>query len=142
MTGCAREPLDVAVPEVDGQTAAVCRALSRALPAELDGRERTAIKPKSAQTAAWGKPPLVLRCGVGKPPRLAPDSEIIEVNGVEWFLSETSGDEIRAYTFTTVGRVAYVELSVPSTVERSEATAPLVDLADAVQREVPVAPAR
>jgi hypothetical protein len=76
----------------------------------------------------------VLRCGVDKPRGLTPTAEIIEVNGVEWFLSESR----RGYTFTTVGRVAYVELTVPSAVERSEATAPLVDLAAAVSRSVPV----
>jgi hypothetical protein len=76
----------------------------------------------------------VLRCGVDLPAGLSPTSEVIEVEGVEWFLVEESA----GYTFTTVGRRANVELTVPARVPRSEATAPLVDLAPAVKASDPV----
>lgn len=79
----------------------------------------------------------MLRCGVEKPPGLTPSAEIIGVNGVEWFLAESG----RGFTFTTVGRVAHVELTVPPEVDRSEATAPLIDLAAAIKGQVPLSPA-
>ena len=85
-------------------------------------------------TAAWGDPALVLRCGVPRPADLQPTSDIVEVEGVEWFLVESAA----GYTFTTTGRSAYVELTVPAEVDRSEATAPLVDLAPAIIAEDPV----
>ena len=95
-----------------------------------------ATTPASPLTAAWGDPAAVLRCGVPRPAGLSPTSDVIEVEGVAWFLVESA----KGYTFTTVGRTANVELTVPAQVDRSEATAPLVDLAAAVTRvasEVP-----
>jgi hypothetical protein len=87
-------------------------------------------------TAAWGDPALVLRCGVPTPGDLGPTSEILEIDGVEWFVVESRA----GYTFTTVGRSANVELTVPAEVDRSEATAPLVDLAPAITRVVSEVP--
>jgi Protein of unknown function (DUF3515) len=76
----------------------------------------------------------VLRCGVARPADLGPTSDVIEVDGVEWFLDESDA----GYTFTTVGRRAYVALTVPPSVDRSAATAPLVDLAPVVSRHDPL----
>jgi Protein of unknown function (DUF3515). len=84
-------------------------------------------------TAAWGDPAVVLRCGVAKPRTLRATSELIEINSVRWFLHETH----EAYVFTTFGRVAFVEVSVPKSVPRERATAPLVDLARPVITSVP-----
>lgn len=135
LSACGSRPVPVQVPQVKPSAAGVCRSLARVLPDEVDGRARAATEPVSARTAAWGDPPVVLRCGVDKPVELTPDAEILEVNGVEWVLRESPHD----FTFTTVGRTAYVELRVPGAVHRSEATAPLVDLADPVRRAVPLA---
>jgi hypothetical protein len=98
------------------------------LPDSVDGQARRDTEPASVRTAAWGDPPVVLRCGVPRPPGLTATSEVIEVNGVEWFLA---GSE-RGYVFTTVGRRPYVELRVPADTPREQATAPLVDVAEAV----------
>ncbi|MDQ1621159.1 MAG: hypothetical protein QOE19_3728 [Actinomycetota bacterium] len=111
----------------------VCTVLHGALPQRLDGRPSVTVSPRSPYTAAWGGPPLVLRCGVAKPAGLRATSEVIDIDGVEWFLVQTDD----AYVFTTVGRVAYVEARVPSSVPREEATAPLVDLARPVIQSVP-----
>ena len=78
----------------------------------------------------------MLRCGVPPPSGLSATSEILEIDGVEWFLVESPA----GYTFTTVGRRANVELTVPAEVDRSEATAPLVDLAPAISRVVSEVP--
>ena len=52
-----------------------------------------------------------------------------------WFLHEAKD----AYVFTTYGRVAFVEVRIPKSVPREQATAPLVDLARPVLDSVPVA---
>ena len=75
----------------------------------------------------------MLRCGVPRPAGLEPTSDLLEVEDVTWFLVESK----TGYTFTTTGRTANVELTVPAEVDRSEATAPLVDLAPAVIAENP-----
>ena len=131
LAGCTGSPaVRVAVP--DGP-AAGCARLHDALPDGLDGRDARDTEPASDRTAAWGDPSLVLRCGVPRPAGLAADSELVEVDGVAWYLTPGSPP----YVFTTVGRGTYVELTVPSSVPRAEATAPLVDLAPAVLEAFP-----
>lgn len=132
LTACA-SPTEVAVPVPPGPVAPACARLSDTLPDDLDGRDRRDTRPASALTAAWGDPPVRLRCGVSRPPGLTPTSEVIEVQGVEWFLTERPS----AFVFTTAGRTAYVEVRVPAGTPRTEATAPLVDLAAAVGATVP-----
>ena len=116
--------------------AAGCGRLHEALPRSLDGRDRAGTRPPSTRTAAWGDPPVVLRCGVGRPAGLTATSQVVEVNGVEWFLTEPAPP----YVFTTVGRGTYLQVRVPRSVPRSEATAPLVDLANAVRSALPRRP--
>jgi len=134
-SGGSSGPLTVNPPSPAGQVATVCGALHDALPRRLDGRPTTPVSPKSALTAAWGDPAVVLRCGVGKPAELLPTSETIDVNDVRWFFHDTKD----AYIFTTYGRAAFVEVRVPKSVPREQATAPLVDLARPVLDSVPVA---
>jgi hypothetical protein len=105
-----------------------CARLHHALPDAADGRDRRDTEPASVRTAAWGDPPVVLRCGVPRPPGLTATSEVVEVNGVGWFLTERP----RGFVFTTVGRTTYVEVRVPAGTPREQATGPLVDLAEAV----------
>jgi Protein of unknown function (DUF3515) len=123
----------VATPSPAGLANVACGHLHGALPRRLDGRPTSTVTPRSTLTAAWGDPAVVLRCGVGKPLSLRLTSELIEINGVRWFLHETHD----AYVFTTYGRVAFVEVSVPKSVPREQATAPLVDLARPVTTSVP-----
>jgi hypothetical protein len=128
----------VRVPPPAGDPSArpACERVAAALPHRvLDGEHRD-TEPADPRTAAWGDPPVVLRCGVERPPGLTATSEVLEVEGVEWFLTESEA----ALTFTTVGRRAYVEVTVPTSVERSAATGALVDLAPAVAGENPVVP--
>lgn len=101
-----------------------CGALTRALPGTLDGRDRRDVTPASPATAAWGQPPVRLRCGVSRPAGLTPTAELIVINGIEWQLRETT----RAYVFTTAHRAPRVQVSVPGSTPREQATGPLVDL--------------
>jgi hypothetical protein len=83
-------------------------------------------------SAAWGKPAIVLRCGVAAPPTLTDHSECLEINGVGWFGEDATGGTI----FTTIGRATFVEVSVPSTYPLGSGA--LVDLGDAVAAHDPV----
>jgi hypothetical protein len=121
-------PPPVAVPEPDGR-AAGCARLHRELPGELAGRDRRDTTPASDRTAAWGEPAVVLRCGVARPAGLTPTAEVVEVDGVAWFLAEPA----RAYVFTTAGRRTHVQLRVPRSTPRDQATAPLVGLSPAIR---------
>ncbi|KWX09858.1 hypothetical protein TR74_07120, partial [Carbonactinospora thermoautotrophica] len=85
----------------------------------------------SPLVAAWGDPPIVLRCGVPVPAAYQPTSQVVTINGVDWFPEQLT----RGYVFTTVGRVANVEVSVPDAY--APEVNPLVDLAGAVADKVP-----
>lgn len=87
--------------------------------------------PESGLTAAWGGPAIVLRCGVPVPARLVPTSQLVIVNGVDWF-SEQHPD---GWTFTATGRQAYVEVVVPA--EYAPEVNPLVDLTAPVKAADP-----
>ncbi|MGH8894809.1 MAG: DUF3515 domain-containing protein [Actinomycetes bacterium] len=110
-----------------------CTDLHSLLPTDVDGRERRETSPISEQTAAWGSPAVALRCGVVRPAGLTSTSEVVEVDGVGWFLTERP----REYVFTTVGRMPYVEVWVPGSTPRDRAAAPLVDLALAISETIP-----
>jgi hypothetical protein len=112
-----------------------CARLIAALPDSLDGHERRETRPRPDATAAWGDPPIVLRCGVGVPAAYRPTSQLFTVNGVDWFSEELSA----GYLFTTIGRRPGVELSVPDDY-RPEIN-PLADLSVVLARELPAATA-
>ena len=114
--------------------ASACAALGPALPASLDGQDRRDTRPDSSLTAAWGAPPIVLRCGVPRPAAYEPTAAVVEVEGVAWLPERTA----EGYVFTTTGRVAYVELRVPAAYA-PEVNA-LVDLAPVVRERVPERP--
>ena len=123
-------PVHVPVPTGAGTG---CARLHDALPSDVDGRDERDVTPASTRTAAWGSPAVVLRCGVARPGGLTATSEVVEVDGVSWFLDERP----TAYVFTTVGRGTYVQVRVPSSVPRTDATSPLVGLAPAVTASWP-----
>ena len=137
LVGCSEPPaVEVTPADVTIDARAFCQHLDVLLPSKVDDQRTIPTTPGSRYTAAWGDPAVVMRCGVSRPAGLTRTSEVIEVNGVDWFLVETDD----AYVFTTVNRAANVEVSVPRSVPRTEATAPLVDLAPGVRAAIPNAP--
>ncbi|MGW0993029.1 DUF3515 domain-containing protein [Streptomyces sp. NPDC002520] len=146
VAGCssADDGPTVAVPSPDAKTARVCRDLHRLLPGKLDGRNRTDPAPRSAYTAGWGSPAIILRCGVVRPPKMV-DPEVAEggdrdavaggVNGVDW-LMERQGDG--TWRFTTANRIAYVQVSLPGGLSGTDAGGPvLTALAPSVKKAIP-----
>lgn len=108
LAGCGEAGTAVPAPSPSGAAGLACRALISGLPAQVNGQQSRAVLPPSAFTAAWGKDPITLACGVPLPAAFQPDSELISINGVDWFVQEGA-----VTTFTTVNRVANVQISVP-----------------------------
>ena len=114
-------------------SAPVCAEVLRALPDELSGAERRSTN--SQATAAWGDPPITLRCGV-TPPGPTTD-RCISVTGaddasVDWVMAELGSTEEDTWQFTTYGRVPAIEVTVPVDYAGDDATTTLVDLGAAV----------
>lgn len=131
-------------PPAPGAAAArACAALRPDLPTSVDHAKLRATAPGSVLTMAWGEPAVVLRCGVPAPAGLAPTSQLQTVNGIDWFNpgSQSPAAEQReldsgARVFTTIGRVANIELTVP--LGHEPAVGPLVDVAAAIAARVPL----
>ncbi|WP_370146714.1 DUF3515 family protein [Streptacidiphilus sp. EB129] len=123
LSGCSGDgsgSVRVAAPAPTGSAAAQCAALQQALPRTLQGRARREVTPATGTTAAWGDPAITLRCGVGLPGVMDPNSSgydplgqnsaALDVNGLCWVSEQTSGG---GYRFTTVKQQAFVEVDVP-----------------------------
>jgi hypothetical protein len=73
----------------------------------------------------------VLRCGVPTPAALAPTSQLLTVDGVDWLPEQLT----HGYLFTTVGRSVNVEVSVPDAY--SPEAGALADLAPSIAATIP-----
>jgi hypothetical protein len=123
-------PLPVDPPPAlpaSGQKA--CRELVSALPVTLGDRPARPVDSSSPYVAAWGEPPVVLRCGVPRPAALRPDSEVLDISGVTFFAAPRGATT----AYTTVDRSVYVEVVAPS----GEASGPAARLATAISRALP-----
>lgn len=123
-------PLDVETPPVTAAADRVCPGLMGGLPLLLGEAQARPVRSATPYAAAWGEPPIVLRCAVPRPAALAADSSLLVVNGVSW-LSEPGED---ATLWTSVDRAVYVEVSVPS----SESGQLIAVVAEVVADRVPV----
>ncbi|MEU3019685.1 MULTISPECIES: DUF3515 domain-containing protein [unclassified Nocardiopsis] len=107
--GCGGQTVQMQPPETDGVTTEACAALVADLPDTLLDARRATVQPESQVMAAWGDPPIGLRCGVPRPSSLEMDSVLEEVNGVAWLPQPEDAPTM----YTAVEREAYVELTVP-----------------------------
>jgi hypothetical protein len=131
LSGCGVGPVAIDdVPPREART--VCERLLTDLPDEVAGLERRDVEPQEAFGAAWGDPPLVLRCGVGRPVDYDPVNGCTTVDGVDWYIPveqlEANGE--LDLTMTTIGRAVAVEVTMPG-VHWPPAT-PLADLSGVV----------
>ncbi|WP_439951604.1 DUF3515 domain-containing protein [Actinomadura macra] len=107
-TACGDTAVQVPAPKPDAATARLCQGLR--LPEKVHGQSGRSTSPDSMLTAAWGSPAIALRCGVPRPAALRPESQLVTINGIDWF-----GEPLdRPVTFTAVARQAYVEVTVPA----------------------------
>lgn len=108
-------------------TSGACAALVAALPSELAGAKTREVSPRGSGTAAWGKPPITLRCGVLKPSGAAVGTGMVVVDGVAWLPEELT----HGYRFTVETAAGYVQVDVPAAY--SPAAGVLVDLGPAMR---------
>ncbi|GLZ41716.1 DUF3515 domain-containing protein [Actinokineospora sp. NBRC 105648] len=119
-----------------------CAALLAALPASLVSGEKrldrlAVADPAPPGAAAWGDQlgdPVVLRCGLGKPPELTQTSGLREVSRVRWLPVEGDGSA----SWFVVDRPVYVALTLPSGV----GTGPLQTVSEVVGRALAERPVR
>lgn len=119
VTGCSRA-VSVQAPPVSADCEQVLAAAPIRVLEELQ-RETT---PAEAAAVAWGDPPIVLVCGVQV--EVAPDAQVIEVNGVEWVAQVVEEGSV----FTSFRTAPTIQVRVPAAY-RPEAEV-LTDLADIV----------
>jgi len=128
-------PLALVSVSAPQAAAPACATLTGALPAELPSNGKTLVRrelanPAPPSTVAWGaEDPLVLRCGLDRPPELTPTAQLRVVNGVQWLQVTGEG----AATWYVVDREVYVGLTVPD----SAGTGPLQTISDTVASKLP-----
>jgi len=117
-----------------------CTTLLGAVPTELTSngaslKVRALADPAPPATVAWGTTdPLVLRCGLDRPPELTPTAALRLVNKVQWLQVPGEG----ASTWYVVDREVYAALTVPD----SAGTGPLQEISDTVAAKLPARPLR
>ena len=122
-------PVTVAAPPSSAAAARGCPAVISNLPVVLDGHKSRPAHSVSPYVAAWGDPPIVLRCGVPRPAAFVQTSTLTAINGVQWLAQRQPG----AMLWTAVDREVYVEVSVPA----GYSGAVVVDLSAALIQALP-----
>jgi hypothetical protein len=120
-------------PNPSPGTTSTCAQVISALPLVLNGKNlrRTVSNPPTGLVQAWGDPPIVLRCGVAKPPQLNPSTTTgyLQLNGVLNLVTSQGGDQI----YTVVDRKVFIELDVP----HNYASGPVPPVMDAIRKVLP-----
>lgn len=133
--GCG-DTVRVPPPRVAAENQAACRALVAALPDELTGHSRRDTSDR-VYSAAWGDPPIVLRCGVGVPAEYDKFAACQVIHGIGWFVPDaTFADQRADAVMTTVDRDPRVEVTVPASLRPPVDV--LVDLAPLIKRHTTV----
>lgn len=108
-------PLGLAAVPAPAADSTECTRLLGALPQELDGAELGVLRrrqlraPGPAGVAGWGEPPVVLRCGLERPPELTATSRLLAISGVEFLEVPSSGMS----TWVAVDRPVYIVVALP-----------------------------
>ncbi|WP_020671142.1 DUF3515 domain-containing protein [Amycolatopsis nigrescens] len=129
----------VAVPAPQA-TGPQCAALVQAAPAELTSNgaklpRRELAAPAPPATLAWGdENPVVLRCGLDRPPELTQTAQLRLIDGVQWLQVPDAGTS----TWYVVDREVYAALTVPE----QAGTGPLQELSTTVAAALPPQPLR
>lgn len=131
-------PLGLPPVPAPAARSADCARLLATLPDEVDGGDageldrRAIASPAPPGTAAWGQPPVVLRCGLGRPAELTATSRLLEVSGVQFLQIPGSSSG----TWVAVDRPVYVAVTLPDSV----GSGPLQQVADAARETLPRQP--
>ena len=108
LPGCGRTVTVEPLPIADDAGRDACEAILAALPEQLSAGRAWAVQPDPGTTAAWGSPPVVLRCGDGLP-QPQPTDQLLQVQGVTWLVTTLT----RGEQYSTVDRSPGVMVTVP-----------------------------
>ncbi len=128
-TGCGG--VDIDETGATGAERSACESLVESLPSHVaDQKQRRTTG--SGLGAAWGDPPIVLRCGVGRPKDYDPVTGCQRANGLDWYVPEKGmNDQSFDVVMTTIGRDPAVEVTLPA--RYRPPVAAMVDLAPAIK---------
>lgn len=133
VAGCAPGSVQVQAPAVSDNAARRCAGLVHALPQSIAGQHRRSVSTSAHRyAAAWGDPPIVLRCGVAKPRGLTRFASCQQVNGVGWFVPPTQINRGPGpIDLTTIGFEPRVQVHLPA--DYWPPAAAMADLAKSVK---------
>ena len=133
LAGCGSGALSVTAPSVAGAAARHCAHLLQALPRSVaDQTRRTVATGEHEYAAAWGDPPVVLRCGVPRPKGLTRFASCQQVNGVGWFVPPRQINRGPGpILMTTIGLQPRVQVQLPG--DDWPPAAAMADLAPSVK---------
>jgi hypothetical protein len=129
VAACSPGPVAMDSPDLNPADAQACQRLVDALPHTV--ADQPARDVDGRYGAAWGDPPIVLRCGVGRPTSFDELSSCQITNEIAWYIPEEQiiGGPVDI-VMTTIGRSVNVEVQLPA--EYFPPANAMVDLADAV----------
>ncbi len=121
---------------VSGADRATCHRLLNALPKHVAEQSRRPVE-GSRYAAAWGDPPVVLRCGVARPPGFTRSSSCQTARGVDWYVpTRVIQHADAAVRMTAIHRSPYVQVQVPPSYRKNAGTRlveVMADLAHAIK---------
>jgi hypothetical protein len=114
-------PVPLAAPRLTAHDAQVCLAVTSQLPARLRDLPPRKVSAGPEQNAAYGEPPITVRCGVPMPAlcrSITPDragcvpldADLLVMNGVCWYGEDGPATKV----FTTLDREVAVQVAVPA----------------------------
>lgn len=114
-------PVQVAAPRLSAHDAQACLALTSQLPTQVRNLPARRVSAGPEQNAAYGEPPITVRCGVAQPPMCATvtpgqegcvplDADLLVMNGVCWYGEDGPATKL----FTTMDREVAVQVGVPA----------------------------
>ncbi|MCA1007525.1 DUF3515 domain-containing protein [Rhodococcus hoagii] len=135
-----KEPVGLGPVESPAAQSAECTTLMNDLPENMGDYTRAELRdPAPEATAAWQPDegePVVMRCGLPRPPEFNQASPLSVVDGVQWFEISGAPQGIEASTWYAVDRGVYVALTVPN----GSGPTPLQDASAAVSKALPQKP--
>lgn len=134
------EPVGLGPVEAPLAQSPECGTLMAELPDDLGDYTRAELRePVPESTAAWQQSegdPVVMRCGLPRPPEFNQASPLSVVDGVQWFEISGAPQGIEASTWYAVDRGVYVALTVPN----GSGPTPLQDASTAIAQALPQQP--
>lgn len=134
------EPVGLAPVDAPAAGSPECGTLLADLPENLGDYTRAELSAPAPESAAAWRPvdgePIVLRCGLPRPPEFDQAAALSVVDGVQWFEVSGAPQGIDASTWYAVDRGVYVALTVPN----GSGPTPLQDASAAISRALPQQP--